>query len=414
MSLDRPAGQRGIPKQNNCLSQISMGVTIQSIFLMGYALYDQAHLLPAHIREAAHCIMSCRTAALGGHVQACPDGHFQRVWYNSCKHRMCPLCAFTQVQRWLLQQKSRLLNTPHFHVVFTISDELHDLWRLNVRLMGNILFKSATETLTELLGDPKYLGAKVGIIASLHTWTRKLALHPHLHCLVTAGGLSRGQWVASSKKFLLPFGIVRAVFRGKYLYYLKTALSRRELLLPEGMGPQQALNLINKLGRRKKWNVKLKETYSYGEGVLTYLARYLRGGPISNKRIDRIEDGKVFFNHGRKKRRLTSLPIQTFIGLYLQHVPPPHTIMVRSYGLYHHSAKDELMTCRETLGQPPVQIPEFQDWQTLWQDRSDEHPDRCPVCGKQLITLEKLPPVAQSEMPLTQNEDSGEIYDLAA
>lgn len=391
-----------------------MDATVQTIFLLGYGLYDQIHLLPSHIREAAHRLMSCRTSVLGGHVQACPDGHFQRVWYNSCKHRMCPLCAFTQMERWLARQKARLLNTAHFHVIFTISDELHDLWRLNVKLMGNILFKSATETVTELLEDPKHLGAKIGIIASLHTWSRKLALHPHLHCLVTAGGLAHGDWVASSTKFLLPFGIVRAVFRGKYLHHLKEALGRGELLLPEGIGPQQARNLFNKLGRRKKWNVKLKETYSYGEGVLIYLARYLRGGPISNGRIHGIQNDMVTFNYGRKKLRLMCLPIQTFIGLYLQHVPPPNTIMVRSYGLYHHNAREELVKCREIFGQPPLEAPEFLDWQTLWQDRSEEHPDRCPVCGKQLITVERFAPEKKSPRSLMYNGGADTIYDMAA
>ena len=173
--------------------------------------------------------------------------------------------------------------------------------------MANLLFKSAIETLSELLGDPKHLGAKVGIIASLHTWSRKLDFHPHLHCLVTAGGLAAGEWIASSKTFLLPFGVVRAVFRGKYLYYLRKALDRGELVLPEGMQPQQARNLFNKLGRRKKWNVKLKETYSYGEGVLIDLARYLRGGPISNKRIFSIENENVIFNYGREQVKLMSL-----------------------------------------------------------------------------------------------------------
>ena len=391
-----------------------MEATIQSIFLIGYALYDQTHLLPEHIREAAHRLMSCRTSALGGHVQACPDGHFKRHWYNSCKHRMCPLCAFTQVERWLAKQKARILNTEHFHVIFTISDELHDLWRLNRKLMGNLLFKSATETLSELLGDPKHLGAKVGIIASLHTWSRKLDFHPHLHCLVTAGGLAASEWLASSKKFLLPFGIVRAVFRGKYLYYLRKALARGELVLPEGMGPQQARNLFNKLGRRKKWNVKLKETYSYGEGVLIYLARYLRGGPISNKRIYRVENGNVTFNYGREQVNLISLPIQTFIGRYLQHVPLPNSVMVRSYGLYHHSLGEELALCREILGQPPLENQKFLDWQTLWQKGSDEQPDRCPVCGKRLITLEILVPVKKSKMLPRFNKDPGTIYAQAA
>jgi len=280
--------------------------------------------------------------------------------------------------------------------------------------MANLLFKSATETLSQLLEDPKHLGAKVGIIASLHTWSRKLDFHPHLHCLVTAGGLAAGEWIASSKTFLLPFGIVRAVFRGKYLHYLRTALSRGELVLPEGMRPQQARNLFNKLGRRKKWNVKLKETYSYGEGVLIYLARYLRGGPISSKRIYRVENGNVTFNHGREQVELTTLPIQMFIGRYLQHVPLANTVMVRSYGLYHHSLKEELACCREILGQPPLEDQGFLDWQTLWQQRSDEQPDRCPVCGKCLITLELLVPVRKTRTFPRFNKDPDIAYDQAA
>ena len=162
-----------------------MNATVQTIFLLGYGLYDQTHRLPSHIREAAPPLMSCRTSVLGGHVQACPDGHFQRAWYNSCKHRVWPLCAFTQVERWLAKQKARILNAEHFHFIFTISDEFGGLWRLNRKVMANLLFKSATETLS------------------------------HLPCLVTAGGLAASEWIASSKTFLLPFGIVRAVFRGK-------------------------------------------------------------------------------------------------------------------------------------------------------------------------------------------------------
>ena len=216
-----------------------MDATIQKIFLLGYAAFDLLHRLPAHIREAAHCIMVCRTALLGGHTQACPDGHFKRHWYNSCKHRMCPLCAFTQVERWLEKQKARILNTDHFHVVFTISDELHPLWRKNTEAMARMLFKSATETLVQLLKDPKYLGAKVGIITSLHTWSKTLSLHPHLHCLVTGGGLSGQERISASKRFLIPFEVIRAKFRGKFIAFIRTAVNKGELVLPDGVRPQQ-------------------------------------------------------------------------------------------------------------------------------------------------------------------------------
>ncbi len=369
-----------------------MEATIQAIFLLGYGAYDRMHRLPGHIRKAAHCLSVCRTAVLGGHCQGCPDGHFMRYWYNSCKHRMCPLCAFTQIERWLARQKARILNTDHFHVIFTISDELHPLWRLNPAVMTRLLFKSATETLAQLLEDPKYLGAKVGIIASLHTWSRTLSLHPHLHCLVTGGGLRGDHWISASQRFLIPFRVVRAKFRGKLIAFIRTALENGELVLPVETSPQQLHNLLNKLGRRP-WNVHLRETYSHGRGVLIYLARYLRGGPISNRRIIRIKDGNVTFRNGRKNKALMTLPMDSFIGRYLQHVPLPNTVMVRSYGLYHHSGRKQLERCRDILGHPPFEEPGFLDWQTLWQGQG---PERCPVCGKRLLCLETFAPLKKS------------------
>ncbi len=239
-------------------------------------------------------------------------------------------------------------------------------------------------------------------------------MHPHLHCLITAGGFAHGEWVSSSKKFLLPFRVVRIVFKGKYLDYLRKALNKGELILPDGMRPQHARNLFKKMGRGKKWNVKLKETYSYGQGVLIYLARYLRGGPISNKRIVRVENGKVTFNYGREKVKLTTLPIEKFIGRYLQHTPLPRTVMVRSYGLYNHNLKSEYEHCRLILGQPVIEEQKFVDWQELWQERNEEHPDRCPVCGKRLVILETLVPVKKVGTPLNCNKDPDIAYDQAA
>ena len=161
--------------------------------------------------------------------------------------------------------------------------------------------------------------------------------------------------------------------------------------------------------------MKLKETYSYGEGVLIYLARYLRGGPISNKRIHRVEDGEVTFNFGRKSVRLFTLPIQTFIGLYLQHVLPPKFVTVRSYGLYHHVLKEDLALCREILGQPPVEDVGFLDWQSLWQERSEAHPKCCPVCGKQLIAFEVLTPEKKPrKVPIPCNKGPDIEYLYAA
>src|SRR5262245_61273286 len=262
-------------------------VTLQAIFQDAFPAYEQPHPLPAHVRRAVRALMQCRTAALGGHVQACPDGHMSRIWYNSCRHRSCPQCASLQTERWLTLQRARLLVCAHYHVIFTLPHELNSLWLANVPLMTTLLFQAVRDTLVTLLAAPKYLGAPPGMLAALHTWSQPLVLHPHGHCLVTGGGLTPdGQWQAVRNGFLLPVRVVMAVFRGKLLAAIRQAWARAELGLPEGMRPQLLLNLLNRLGqpRKTKWNVHIRERYRHGAGVVTYLARYVRGGPIKNAR----------------------------------------------------------------------------------------------------------------------------------
>ena len=358
--------------------------TIQSILLIGYAAYEKMHPLPDFVRKAAHRLMVCRTAVLGGHTQACPDGHYQRIWYNSCKHRMCPQCAYLQVQKWLAKQKTRILRCDHFHVIFTIPEQLRFLWHFNTKLMTQILFTCSRDALFELLGDEKYMGAKPGIIASLHTWTKTLLVHPHIHCLVTGGGLSSsGEWKLARKDFLLPYDLIKDTFRKHTRKAILKALNKGQLVLPDGMRAQQVENLMNKLGR-KKWNVRICEKYSHGDGVLTYLARYLKGGPISNSRIIKVTDNHVTFNYGRKKRELMTLALHEFIERYLGHVPLPKAILVRSYGLYSPNKKGELEKCRQALGQEPIEEPEKIRWQDCFEDSKD-HPELCPICGKRLV-----------------------------
>jgi hypothetical protein len=173
-------------------------------------------------------------------------------------------------------------------VIFTLPHDLNPLWLANVPVMTALLFQAARDTLVELLADDKYLGAQQGIIAALHTWSQTLVLPPHLHCLVTGGGLTPdGQWQAVRNGFLLPVRVVMAVFRGKMLSALRRACERDELVLPEAMRPQQFLNQLNRLGhpRKTRWHVCIMERYAHGAGVVTYLARYLRGGPLKNARL---------------------------------------------------------------------------------------------------------------------------------
>jgi hypothetical protein len=374
-------------------------VTLQTIFQDAFPAYEQTHLLPTHVRRAARAIMQCRTAALGGHVQACPDGHMARIWYNSCRHRACPQCAYLQTERWLAFQQARLLACDHYHGIFTLPHELNPLWLANVPVMTTLLFQAVRDTLCTLLAAPKYLGAQPGILAALHTWSQTLVLHPHLPCLITGGGLTpAGQWVAVRHGFLLPARVVMAVFRGKMVAAIQQTFARGALTLPAPMRPQQLLNLLNRLGhpRKTKWNVRIMERYRHGAGVVTYLARYLRGGPIKNARLLAFDGARVTFLHRTRQegtaapQRIT-LPVADFLQRWLLHVPLPQTRVVRSYGLYHPSHAAALALCRAALGQPPVVVPVGLDWQTVCAQRGDAHPERCPTCGQRLVCTGVIP-----------------------
>ena len=378
-------------------------VTLQMIFHDAFPAYAPNHPLPAHVRTAARALMQCRTAALGGHIQACPDGHVARVWYNSCRHRSCPQWAYLQTERWLTLQRARLLACDHYHVIFTLPHELNPLWLAHVPVMTTLLFQAARATLCTLLADPKYLGAQPGIIAALHTWSQTLVLHPHLHCLVTGGGLTPdGQWRAVRNGFLLPARVVMAVFRGKMLAAIRQALACEALTVPAPMRPQQLQNLLNRLGhpRKTKWHVRIMERYRHGAGVVTYLARYLRGGPIKNARLIACDGDRVTFTYRAREEeadaesvsphRMT-LPVVDFLQRWLLHVPGPHTRVVRSYGLYHHTHTEALTHCRAALGQPPGEPPPALDWQTVCAQRGEAHPERCPTCGQLLVCTGVIP-----------------------
>ena len=326
-----------------------------------------------------------------------------RIWYNSCRHRSCPQCASLQTERWLALQQARLLACDHYHVIFTLPHDLNPLWLANVSVMTTLLFQAVHDTLRTLLADPKYLGAQPGIIAALHTWSQTLRLHPHLHCFVTGGGLTpAGQWVTVRNGFLLPVRVVMAVFRGKMLDATRRAWTRGELVMPEGLRPQQVLNLLNRLGHptKTRWNVRIMERYPHGAGVVTYLARYLRGGPIKNGRVVAYDGARVTFtcrarheeaDDVRPGIQQMTLPVADFLQRWLLHVPMPQTRVVRSYGLYHPSHAAALAVCRAALGQPPLEAPAALDWQTVCAQRGDAHPERCPACGQLLVCTEVIP-----------------------
>src|SRR5882672_7696742 len=378
-------------------------VTLQTIFQDAFPAYEQTHPLPAYVRKAARAVLQCRTAALGGHIQACPDGHVSRIWYNSCRHRSCPQCASLQTERWLTLQQARLLACDHSHVIFTLPHDLNALWLANVPVMTTLFFQAVRDTLSTLLADSKYLGAQPGIIAALHTWSQTLVLHPHVHCLVTGGGLTpAGQWVAVRNGFLLPARVVMAVFRGKMVAAIRQTAACGALALPEPMRPPQLVNLLNRLGHPTKtpWNVRIMERYRYGAGVVTSLARSLRGGPIKNARLVAWDGACVTLRHrarheegkgGRPAPQQRTLSVADFLQRWLQHVPVPQTRVVRCYGLYHHTHAEPLTHCRAALGQPPVEGPACLDWQTAYAQWGDAPPEQCPLCGQVLVCTRVIP-----------------------
>jgi len=195
-----------------------MGGTIQEIFEMGFAGFAKGRRLPLHWHKAARSFQQCRTAWLGGHVQVCDQGHVNGIWYNSCRRRACAKCSALARERWLEAQKARLVDCPHRHLIFTIPHQFHALWRGNTPAMMALLFQAVRATLVELTGDARYLGAMPGFLLALHTWGRSLSLHPHIHCLITEGGLdAEGHWKAPRRASFLPARVVMALFRGKFL-----------------------------------------------------------------------------------------------------------------------------------------------------------------------------------------------------
>ena len=369
-------------------------MTLQAIFQKCFDSFSRTHRLSQHHRKAAQSIMECRTSALGGHVQKCPNGHMEGVWYNSCGHRSCPQCSHLPKERWLEKQKARLLGCDHYHVILTVAHEFHQFWWSNRRLMVEVLFQSARDTLFELLHDDEYLGVLPGVVISVHTWGRALGFHLHVHCLVTGGGLSlTGQWLAVKNGYLLPGKVVRDLFRGKFIAGMKKALRRGRLSLPEGMTPQRVENLCNKLGR-KKWNVCIRERYSHGRGVVTYLARYVKGGPISNQRLSGVDEKGVTFryqDHRDGKVKPMTLTPEQFIERALWHVPEKGMQVMRHYGLYGRCGQELRDKCRAQLGQLPEQKPATLDLQSYWEKTGHPEKMRCPVCGERLIRGGQVP-----------------------
>jgi hypothetical protein len=277
--------------------------------------YRREHRLSAAQRKVLRHIATCRTAALGGHVDQCDSCGHQRISYNSCRDRHCPKCQGTQRLQWVNQRLERLVPVPYFHVVFTLPDELNPLILRNKAIGYRILFDAAARTLLQLARNPRHLGADVALTAVLHTWAQNLLFHPHLHCVVSAGGLSADgrRWIPGNDRFFLPVKVLGKLFRGKFLDVLNRAYLDRRLDLAGSTAalsdPLRWAALRNQL-YHKDWVIYAKPPFAGTEQLFRYLGHYTHRVAISNHRLLELQDGNVTFsvrdnNAGGKKKRMT-------------------------------------------------------------------------------------------------------------
>lgn len=382
-----------------------MALTVQTILSAAYPLYAATHPVAGYARKAMWYLLRCGTgelglsagalAEVGTLVRRCPDGHFAEVQGRSCRHRACPRCRYRRARLWLDGWLKRLLATVHFHVILTIPSELHEIWRANRKAMADILFTAARDTLLVLLSDPQWLGATPGIVMALHTWSRSLTLHPHVHCLVTAGGLaSDGSWKPITRDYLLPFGVLRKMFCGKLLGAVERSWRAGKLTLPPGWDDATMERTLRQAAR-PKWNVRVEPPYRHGSGVVAYLARYVCGGPLGDSRLRAFDmpaeaapakagGENVTFVVGREQSdpATITLPVGEFVRRILEHIPIPGLRIVRAYGLYASNRRAALERCRQQL---PAPSGDNERSEPPFGSSDELRVERCPVCSKQLV-----------------------------
>ena len=376
---------------------------LAQIFRQHGPAYRQAHSLPYHHRKVMRAIEHCRTPALGGVVELCTHCQQTHILYRSCRDGHCPKCQGQARQKWLQQRKAELLPVPYFHVVFTLPEQVAALALQNQKIIYDILFRTAAQALLTIAADPQYLGAQPGFFSVLHTWGQNLHFHPHLHCLVSSGGLSpdRQHWSSSSRRFLLPVHVLSRRFRHLFLDALQTVYTRQQL---QFKGQLESLShnfaaWIQAL-RRREWVVYAKPPFAGPDSVLEYLGRYVHRVAISNRRLRAPEDGNVSFEYkdyrdGSKSKILT-LAAEEFIRRWLQHVVPPRFQRIRYYGFLANCHRSrQLQHCRELLTTPvSALLPTLQQCQQWERSLEGVKPRLCPHCGRgELRFFQFLPPV---------------------
>jgi len=353
--------------------------------------------------KAFRAILRCRTAALGGHRDACLRCGYQTISYNSCRNRHCPKCQAQARERWLAARERELLDTSYFHVVFTLPHELNVLALENPRLFYDLLFTASAQTLLEIASDPKHLGAEIGVVAILHTWGQNLLLHPHIHCVIPAGGLSldHRRWVCPRYPFFLPVKVLSRVFRGKFLAGLKRLHRRKKL---HCAGPAAALldykqfaKLLRRL-HRHDWVVYAKPAFGGPMQVLRYLGRYTHRVAISNHRLLALERERVTFRwkdyaRGGKQGQMTLVATE-FLRRFFLHVLPKGFVRIRHFGFLANRFRAsrlalgrQLLTSGDSTEQEVKTNNARSESSSLW---------HCPRCGASMIVIQRFTAVELS------------------
>jgi Putative transposase/Transposase zinc-binding domain len=340
---------------------------IQEIFQKYGEKYKKNRIIEVVQEKIIKAIRNCRTAIMGNLFKLCDDCGYEEVSYCSCRNRHCPKCQNYAKEKWIVKKKADLLNVRYFHAVFTIPSELGNITRFNKEKMYDILFKSVSETLKTLGKDKQWLGAEIGAMLILHTWTQTMLFHPHLHVLIPGGGLNEnGFWIYGSKKFFIPVKVLSKVFRGKFMHYFLKEMETGELNLPGELSPlklEAELKTFRISMYKKKWYVYCKRTFNGPDAVIEYLGRYSHSICISDSRIVSIsdnsdgstDDGNVTFKYRDNKQRgeqkqLTISGVE-FIRRYMWHTLPSGFMKIRYIGILSNRNKTtKLRKCQEATG----------------------------------------------------------------
>jgi hypothetical protein len=357
------------------------------------AALESGHRLSSSQRRVLTDIAQCRTASLGGHLEACLSCGYEHPAYNSCRNRHCPKCQALAQEEWIAKRSEQLLDVGHFHVVFTLPAELRALAKFAPELVYDAIFVAAAGTLRRL-GEER-LGVTHGVTMVLHTWTRALTHHPHVHAIVTAGGLSRdGRWIPHPGRFLFPVRVMAKIFRGKIMARLSRDYARGRFANFDAFRDPQRFGALMAKIAKLNWNVYAKAPFAKSRHVLSYLGRYTHRIGIANSRLLAVSSEAVTFR--TKGDGIATVPPVEFLRRFVQHVLPDGFHKIRHYGLYASNAQAARDTARSLLGQRQETRRERRTSAELLLDVTGRDVSRCPRCGAPLVRQPLSPMYARA------------------